>query len=50
VLLVLRDGYTYAEAAQVFGVPVGTVASRVSLARQELVRELSLEDDGGARR
>ncbi len=50
VLLVLRDGYTYAEAARILGVPPGTVASRVALARKQLVRELSLEDQGGVPR
>lgn len=50
VLLVLRDGYSYAEAARVLDVPVGTVASRVALARKQLVRELSLEDEGGTQR
>ena len=40
VLLVLRDGLTYAEAAEVMGVPAGTVASRVALGRKQLIREL----------
>jgi RNA polymerase sigma-70 factor, ECF subfamily len=48
VLLVLREGYSYAEAADLLGVPAGTVASRVSLARKQLVRELSLDVEGGA--
>ena len=48
VLLVLREGYSYAEAAELLGVPAGTVASRVSLARKQLVRELSLDVEGGA--
>lgn len=33
-------GYRYAEAARIVGVPVGTVRSRVSRAREDLVRAL----------
>jgi len=47
VLLVLRDGYTYAEAARILEMPTGTVASRVALGRKQLVRELSLDAEGG---
>jgi RNA polymerase sigma-70 factor (ECF subfamily) len=47
VLLVLRDGHSYAEAAEILGVPAGTVASRVSIGRDQLVRELSLDQQGG---
>lgn len=50
VLLVLRDGHTYAEAAEMLGVPVGTVASRVALGRKQLMRELSLDAEGGEQR
>ena len=50
VLLVLRDGHTYAEAAAVLGVPTGTVASTVALGRKQLIRELSLDAEGGERR
>lgn len=32
----VMDGYTYLEAAELLGVPVGTVASRVSAARKEI--------------
>ena len=46
VLLVLRDGHTYAEAGEILGVPAGTVASRVSQGRRQLVKELSLEAQG----
>jgi RNA polymerase sigma-70 factor, ECF subfamily len=49
VLLVLRDGHTYAEAAAILGVPQGTVASRVAHARKQLAKELSLDDQGGER-
>jgi RNA polymerase sigma-70 factor, ECF subfamily len=34
-------GFRYAEAAEVLGIPTGTVMSRVSRARQELCRRLS---------
>jgi RNA polymerase sigma-70 factor (ECF subfamily) len=47
VLLVLREGHSYAEAGEILGVPAGTVASRVSLGRRQLMRELSLPDAGG---
>jgi RNA polymerase sigma-70 factor, ECF subfamily len=50
VLLVLRDGHTYAEAAEILGVPQGTVASRVAHGRRQLMRVLSLDDLGGDRR
>lgn len=47
VLLVLRDGYSYADAAEILGVPVGTVASRVATARELLVERLGRQDEGG---
>jgi RNA polymerase sigma-70 factor, ECF subfamily len=47
VLLVLRDGYSYADAAEIMGVPVGTVASRVAAARELLVQHLGGHDEGG---
>jgi RNA polymerase sigma-70 factor, ECF subfamily len=47
VLLVLREGHSYAEAGEILGVPAGTVASRVSLGRKQLMRELSLPNPGG---
>ena len=50
VLLVLRDGHSYSEAAEILGVPPGTVASRVSHARRLLMKELSLDDAGGEAR
>lgn len=50
VLLVLRDSYTYAQAAGLLGVPAGTVASRVALGRKQLMRELSLDAEGGEQR
>lgn len=36
VLLVHRDGFSYADTAEILGVPVGTVASRVAAARAAL--------------
>ncbi len=36
IILVAVEGYTYAEAASVLGLPVGTVASRVARAREML--------------
>jgi len=50
VLLVLRDGHSYAEASTILGVPAGTVASRVANGRKQLMRELSLSDTGGESR
>jgi RNA polymerase sigma-70 factor, ECF subfamily len=37
VLLVYRDGYSYAEAASTLGIPIGTVISRLAAARSALV-------------
>jgi RNA polymerase sigma-70 factor (ECF subfamily) len=39
--LVCVDGLSYKEAAQVLGVPVGTVMSRLARGRQELHRKLT---------
>jgi RNA polymerase sigma-70 factor (ECF subfamily) len=46
VLLVLRDGFTYAEAAAALGVPQGTVASRVAAGRDQLVARLGSRKGG----
>jgi RNA polymerase sigma-70 factor, ECF subfamily len=48
LLLVGVDGLSYAEAAEVVGVAVGTAKSRVSRARAELGRLLAAEDDAAA--
>ncbi len=50
VLLVLRDGHTYDDAAEILGVPRGTVASRVASARERLARSLSTSKKGGEQR
>jgi RNA polymerase sigma-70 factor, ECF subfamily len=48
LLLVGVDGLSYAEAAEVVGVAVGTAKSRVSRARAELGRLLAAADDRDA--
>jgi RNA polymerase sigma-70 factor (ECF subfamily) len=47
VLLVLRDGYNYVDAAEILGVPPGTVASRVAHGRRQLAAALSTDTEGG---
>lgn len=39
--LVAIEGFSYAEVASILGIPVGTVMSRVSRARQKLVETLN---------
>jgi RNA polymerase sigma-70 factor (ECF subfamily) len=50
VLLVLREGYSYTDAAQIMEVPRGTVASRVAAARMKLMEALAPANHGGDRR
>ena len=44
LLLVVAEGLSYEEAAQVCGVPVGTIKSRVNRARVRLAQLLAVED------
>jgi RNA polymerase sigma-70 factor (ECF subfamily) len=44
LLLVAAEGMSYDEAAQICGVAVGTVKSRVNRARVQLARLLAIED------
>ncbi|MEO1748951.1 MAG: RNA polymerase sigma factor [Pseudomonadota bacterium] len=47
LLAVSVEGYTYAEAAETFDIPLGTVMSRIHRARKMLAAQLK-EDAGGA--
>ena len=44
VLMVDRDGYDYRDTAEALGIPMGTLASRLSSARAALRRALTDED------
>lgn len=46
LLMVGVEGYSYAEAAEILGIPAGTLMSRISRGREELRAVL----EGGARR
>ena len=50
LLLIGLEGFSYAEAAEVLGVPVGTVMSRLSRAREDLRRMLDGENVAQLRR
>lgn len=45
VALVLVEGYAYHEAAEVLGIPVGTLTSRVSRGRETLAALLHIPGD-----
>jgi RNA polymerase sigma-70 factor (ECF subfamily) len=44
LLLVCADGFTYREAADVLGLPIGTVISRLARARLALLDDASARD------
>jgi RNA polymerase sigma-70 factor (ECF subfamily) len=46
LILVCVDGLSYKEAAEVLGIPVGTIMSRLSRARQDLHDRMSGRPDG----
>jgi RNA polymerase sigma-70 factor (ECF subfamily) len=48
LLLVAVEGHSYAETAEIMDIPIGTVMSRLSSARQKL--RSALEQEKGARR
>lgn len=48
LLLVAVEGHSYAETAEILDIPIGTVMSRLSSARQKL--KAALADQKGARK
>src|SRR3954470_18330024 len=44
LLLVVAEGLSYEEAAQVCGVAIGTIKSRINRARERLAQLLALDD------
>jgi RNA polymerase sigma-70 factor (ECF subfamily) len=49
MLVVAVEGFSYAEAAEVLGVPIGTIMSRLSRARQTIGAQFSDHDTSSAR-
>ncbi|WP_171103022.1 MULTISPECIES: RNA polymerase sigma factor [unclassified Ruegeria] len=50
VMLVFVEGYSYREAADILGVPIGTIMSRLSNARQKLKSAIQPDEAGSDRR
>ncbi|MEN0040271.1 MAG: sigma-70 family RNA polymerase sigma factor [Pseudomonadota bacterium] len=46
LVLIGANGFSYEEAAEIVGVAVGTIKSRVSRARSRLIDVLGIEDEG----
>ena len=46
LLVVSVEGYSYAEAAELFDIPAGTVMSRIHRARKLLAERLATEEQG----
>ena len=46
LMLVCAEGYSYREAADLLGIPIGTVMSRIHRARKELVSRLAVQEIG----
>ncbi|EFL87755.1 sigma-70 family RNA polymerase sigma factor [Ahrensia sp. R2A130] len=46
LVLIGANGFSYEEAAEIVGVAVGTIKSRVSRARSRLVEDLGLDEEG----
>ena len=44
VMLVYVEGFAYKEAAEILGIPIGTVMSRLAAARTKLAKDLSQEE------